>query len=62
MAFDALSELVCLRERIAVIETTLMDIRRTLDKQPSTSGSIVVPVALITCAVQGGIALFTHFA
>lgn len=61
MSFDVWSELVDLRERMAVIETTLLDIRRTLDKQPSSSGSIVVPVALITCVVQGGIALITHF-
>jgi hypothetical protein len=61
MSFDVWSELVDLRERIAVIETTLLDIRRTLDRQPTTSGSIVVPVALITCVVQGAIALAVKF-
>lgn len=61
MSFDVWSELVDLRERIAVIETTLIDIRRALDKQPTTSGSIVVPVALITCVIQGGIALLVKF-
>lgn len=61
MAFDTWSELVELRERIAVIETTLLDIRRVLDKQPTSSGSIVVPVALITAVIQGGVALAQHF-
>lgn len=61
MSYDVWSQLVDLRERMAVIETTLADIRRTLDKQPTSSGSIVVPVALITCVIQGGIALITHF-
>lgn len=61
MPFDIWSEMIEMRERMAVIETTLLDIRRTLDKQPTTNGSIVVPVAVITCIVQGGIALITHF-
>lgn len=61
MAFDTWSELVELRERIAVIETTLLDIRRAMDKQPTTSGSIVVPVALITAVIQGGVAVLQHF-
>jgi hypothetical protein len=50
-----------MRERIAVMETTLLDIRRVLDKQPTSSGSIVVPVALITAVIQGSVALFQHF-
>lgn len=61
MSFDVWSELVDLRERMAVIETTLLDIRRTLDKQPTSTGSIVVPVALISVLIQGGVALVTHF-
>lgn len=61
MSFDVWSELIDVRERLAVMETTLLDIRRTMDKQPTTSGSIVVPVAVITCIIQGGIALITKF-
>jgi hypothetical protein len=61
MSFDVWSELVDMRERIAVMETTLLDIRRVLDKQPTSSGSIVVPVALITAVIQGSVALFQHF-
>lgn len=61
MSFDVWSELVDMRERMAIMETTLIDIRRAMDKQPTTSGSIVVPVALITCVIQGGIALLVKF-
>lgn len=61
MSFDVWSELIDVRERLAVMETTLLDIRRAMDKQPTTNGSIVVPVAVITCIIQGGIALITKF-
>jgi hypothetical protein len=64
MAFDVWSELVELRERIAVMETTLLDIRRLLDKlekQPAPSGSLIVPVSVIIVLVQAVTEAIKHF-
>jgi len=67
MAINVIQEIVSIRERVARMESTLQDIRRTLDatkcsvEKPTPSGSIVVPVALITVLIQGGVALLQHF-
>lgn len=67
MAIDVVAEIVAIRERVARMETTLDQIKATLnatktsvEKSPP-SGSIVVPVALITAIIQGGIAVLQHF-
>lgn len=67
MAIDVVAEIVAIRERVARMETTLDQIKMTLnatkhsvEKSPP-NGSIVVPVALITALIQGGIAALQHF-
>jgi hypothetical protein len=61
MTINVVSEIVAIRERVARMESTLEEIRRVMQKQPTSSGSIVVPVAVITALIQGGVALAQHF-
>lgn len=60
-ADDLWIQIMEVRERVARMESTLGDIKRTLDKQPSSPGSLVIPVGLATAIIQGGIALVQHF-
>lgn len=58
---DVWRQIMDVRERIAHIESSLMEIRRVLDQQPRSSGSLVIPVSLAVVLVQGAFALVQHF-
>lgn len=58
---DLWREVMEVRERVARMESTLEQIRRVLEKQPSSPGSLVIPIGLATALIQGGIALVQHF-
>lgn len=66
MDINVVAEVIAIRERVARIETILEQIRQTLDatkrsvERPVPAGSVVVPVAVITSIIQGGIAVFQH--
>lgn len=68
MTINVVAEIVAIRERVARMESTLQQIQQTLNatkcsvEKPAPSGSVVVPVALITAVIQGGIAMVQHFA
>lgn len=58
---DLWNQVMEVRERVARIESTLDQIRKMVEKQPSSPGSLVIPVSLATVVIQGGIALLQHF-
>ena len=62
MTINVVAEIVAIRERVARMEATLDDIRRTLACKQVPAGNMLVPVSLVIVLVQAAVEAIKHFA
>lgn len=46
------SEIAAIKERLVRIETILESINRTVDKQPQSTGNVVIPIAAVVAVME----------
>lgn len=60
MPMDTNEEITLIRERLARIEATLVNLQRSIEAAPPKS-NVVIPVAVVVVLVQAAAQLVQHF-
>ena len=61
MTINVTAEIVAIRERVARMEATLDEIKRTLACKQVPTGNLLVPVSVVIVLVQGITEAIKHF-